>query len=71
MASQSMSNPIIKRLLSLRKIPSEDNQVNKIAMTMLTKLSNQDLQELEKSLVCQGKEATFCVVFSQTSDHRR
>ena len=63
--------PITKRLLSLRKIPSEEDHVNKIVKTMLTKLSNKDLQELEKSLVCQGKEATLCVVLCQFFDNKR
>ena len=67
----SVSDPIIERLLSHRKITSEDDKVNKIAKNMLIKLSNKDLKELEKSIVCQGKVATLCVVFSQSSDKRK
>ena len=67
MASQSTSNPITQRLLSHIKITSEDDQVNKIVKSILKQLSNLDLLQLEKSLVCQDKEATLCVVFSQSS----
>ena len=70
MASASMSMPITKRLLSDTKITSEDNQINKIAKTFLKKLSDKDLQELEKSLTCQGKEATLCVVLYQSDNQR-
>lgn len=67
----SLSKPITKRLLSHVKVPSDEDQVYKVVKTILKKLSNKDLLELERSLLCQGKEATSCVVINQSPDSGR
>ena len=71
MASLSMPKPIIKRLLSHIKRTSKDDKVNKVIKTILNDLTITDLVELEKSVVCQGKEPTLCVVLRQSSDNQR
>ena len=60
-----------ERLLSHIKITSEHDQVDNIIKTILKYLTNEDILELEKALVCQGKEATLCVVLCQSSDNQR
>ena len=67
----SLSKPITKRLLSHIKVPSDQDQVDKVVKTILKKLSKKDLLELEKSLVGHGKESTLCVVINQSSDSQR
>ena len=71
MASLRMSMPIIKRLLGHIKITSKNYQVYNIVNNFLKKLSDKDLLELEKSVKCQGKISTLCVVLSQSYDIQR